>query len=170
MRDESTIETYSDAAVRHFMHPLNTKQFQGVTGIGCATSDHLEDLIELSIRVSGSGAIDGVRCRTVGCVAAVACGSVFSELLLGKTLAEAAAVSAQDVLDDLGGLPRGRACCANLPILALQAALEHHREHIPVEPTRRSRAFVHRRSAGQHSVVSRPVASTMEPTFLGAAE
>jgi len=146
MAESGAIETYNDAAVRHFMSPLNTGPLSSVSGIGCATSDHLEDLIELSIRVDRTGTIDGVRCRTFGCVAAVACGSVFSEMLLGKDVAEASELTASDVLDELGGLPLQRACYAKLPIVALAAALQNHRERLAAPPTRRFRSFSHKRA------------------------
>jgi nitrogen fixation NifU-like protein len=145
------------------MNPLNTESIHGVSGVGCATSDHLEDLIEISIRVDEAGIIDGVRCRTFGCVAAVACGSVFSEMLLEKNLTEAAEISANDVLEGLGGLPPRRACYAKLPILALEAALENHRERMAAVSNRGSRSFVHRRAPRREPRGAGPMAGSDAP-------
>jgi nitrogen fixation protein NifU and related proteins len=146
MVDSSAIETYSAAAVKHFMSPLHTEAIVDVNGIGCASSSHMEDLIELAIRVDHDGIIDGVRCRAFGCVAAVACGSVFSGMLPGKTLTQAAEISADQVLDGLGGLPPRRVGYARLPILALEAAIANNCERAMTASKPKDRSFAHRRA------------------------
>ncbi len=140
------IDTYSEAAAKHFMSPKNTEAINGVNGIGCATSGHLEDLIELALRVDDDEVIGGVRCRSFGCASAIASGSVFSEMLSGRSLSQAAEITAEQVISALEGLPRRRACYARLPILALGAAIVNYREREMASSNPHDRSFAHRRA------------------------
>ena len=145
----STIETYSEVAVQHFMSPCNTARIEGVNGKGCTSSESLDDLLQISIRVGPSDRIDAVRFRTVGCAAAVACGSKFSEMVEGLSLTEASHITPEDIVQALGGLPRSKAHYARLPVVALQAAIEDHHARARVARGRRLRnSFVYRRASG----------------------
>jgi nitrogen fixation NifU-like protein len=62
------------------------------------------DILELSARVE-SGRITEARFRTRGCVTALACSSLLTELLKGKTPAEARAITPDQISEALGGLP-----------------------------------------------------------------
>lgn len=148
MRNGMVMEMYSEQAVRHFMAPSHTAPLREISGIGCATSDTSEDIIELSIHISRSGVIDGIRCRTYGCPAAVAAGSALAELLDGMTLGETAWLRPEDVLSAVGGLPSRQARYALLPLLALKAAVENHRERLACGPGKRASRFVHKRICG----------------------
>lgn len=151
MHNKTSMDMYSEKAVRHFMTPCNTEPLGELSGIGCASSDTLEDLLELSIHIDDSGTIDGVRCRSFGCPAAVASGSAFSELVLGKPVSDALKLKPEDVLSATGGLPSRRVCYARLPLVGLEAAVENYRERIAATPGRRARRFSHRRVPSQSS-------------------
>lgn len=60
--------------------------------------------MRLSVRVEG-GRIAEARFKTRGCVTAIACGSVLTEMLHGKSLEEARGVTAEALSQALGGLP-----------------------------------------------------------------
>ena len=61
--------------------------------------------------------------ETYGCPAAIACGSWLTKWLEGKTLEQAAAIEAEDLMAVLGGLPLGNEHCAHLAVNALSRAL-----------------------------------------------
>ena len=46
--------------------------------------------------------------RSHGCLAAIACATVVADMLTGKTVDEALAITQDDVLEATGGLPKGR--------------------------------------------------------------
>lgn len=79
--------------------------------------------MRLSIMVDGNQVRD-VRFKTRGCVAAIASGSLLTELIKGKSIQEAQRVSAADISTGLGGLPPESGHAAALAIDALKNAVK----------------------------------------------
>jgi len=69
-----------------------------------------------------------VEFQTFGCPAAIAAGSMATELLLGRTLTEALTLDNREVVEALGGLPEGKLACSVLAEQALRAAVEDYCE------------------------------------------
>ena len=67
--------------------------------------------------------IDRATFQTFGCQTAIAVASVATEMLAGKTVAEAQAMSGADLAAPLGALPPVRIHCAQLVEGALRSAL-----------------------------------------------
>jgi len=82
------------------------------------------DVLKLTVRLT-SGRIAEVKFLAQGCVPAIACGSALTELIIGTTLTEAAAVSREELLEKLGGLPEASAHASYLAIDALVALLRN---------------------------------------------
>lgn len=145
-RNVSRFECYSDIAVRHFMSPKNTGRIENASGCGCTSSMSLEDFLSLSIRVNEELRIEAVRCRASGSSAAVACGSVFTEMILGMSVRDASRLSVNDIVVALCGLPHRRVYAAELPIIALKAAIEDYRARERLGSFRQARRhFVYRK-------------------------
>lgn len=81
------------------------------------------DRLRLSLRVR-SGRIEAARFLAYGCAPTLACGSVLTELLQEKTVAEAMRLTRKDLLDALGGLPSRKQHAAALAIETLRTAIE----------------------------------------------
>ena len=81
------------------------------------------DILELAIRVIG-GRIDAVRFLAKGCVPAMACGSLITEMIFGKTVQEAIAISKEAVVEDVGGLPAASGHAAQLAVDAVRAVVQ----------------------------------------------
>ena len=94
---------YSEAVLDHFQNPRNAGVLPAATAVISAENPVCGDILELSARMDG-GRITEARFRTRGCVTAVACSSVLTELLLGKTPAEARAITPEQLAEILGGL------------------------------------------------------------------
>jgi nitrogen fixation NifU-like protein len=54
----------------------------------------------------------------------MACGSVITEMAMGRTVAEAASIRRQDVVQHIGGLPEASGHAAQLAVDALTAVLK----------------------------------------------
>ena len=60
---------------------------------------------------------------TDGCAATVACGSMATDLVKGKQVTQAMAITARDIADALVDLPEGNFHCAELAAHTLMIAL-----------------------------------------------
>lgn len=95
---------YSQSVLNHFGNPHNVGELPDATATAEVSNPVCGDVLRLSVRVE-SGRIAAVRFKTQGCVAAIAAGSVLTDLLAGRTSAEARQITPQDISNELGGLP-----------------------------------------------------------------
>ncbi len=59
--------------------------------------------------------------RSHGCLAAIACATALADMLRGKTFAEALAITSQDILEAVDGLPVGRKYTLTYAVEAVRA-------------------------------------------------
>ncbi len=114
---------YSPAVLDHFGNPRNAGALEEPDGTGAEGAPGRGNYMVVQIRVSG-GLIAEARFQTYGCPGAIACGSMVTELAKGKTTEEARAITAQEVIDALGGLPPGKGHCGGLAVGALRKAMD----------------------------------------------
>ena len=105
----------------HFQNPRNVGALPPPAVIVEANNPACGDIMQLSLLVD-QDLIRDVRFKTRGCVAAIACGSILSELIKGKSLEDARRVTAADVAKALGGLPPESGHASILAEDALKAA------------------------------------------------
>lgn len=94
------------------------------------------DVLRLSVRLEGE-LVAEARFQAQGCPPSIAAGSVVAEWLEGRTLEEAARLSATEVEQALGGLPAASRHAAALALDAVHALLVRAKaENDPSTPTR----------------------------------
>jgi nitrogen fixation NifU-like protein len=76
----------------------------------------------LFLRVEG-GRITAAKYHTVGCGPTIACGSMLTELIAGRTIAECRELTCDRLVEALNGVPPDKLHSAALAIAALQDAL-----------------------------------------------
>jgi len=113
---------YSEAVLDHFQNPRNAGTLDAATATVSVENPVCGDILELSARLE-AGRIAEARFRTRGCVTAVACSSLLTELLRGKTPAEARAITSEQISEALGGLPQATLHGAQLARDAVEALL-----------------------------------------------
>ena len=124
---------YSNKVKEHFFNPKNIfKSDQeledyknNADGIGQVGSPACGDVMEMFIKVT-DGKIKECRWRTFGCASAIASTSILSEMVIGKTLAEAKKITPKDIVKALGGLPARKIHCSILGDQALRKAIENY--------------------------------------------
>ena len=121
---ESMSADFSQTAIDHCLKPRNVGEFEYADGFGRA-SRVCGDTLQLSLRVR-EGRIVDVRFMTDGCGPTIACGSATTELVKGKTVAEALAITEDDILDALDGLPESEVHCATLAATTLRQAIRDY--------------------------------------------
>jgi len=113
---------YSEKVMEHFKNPRNVGEIEDADGVGRVGNPTCGDIMELYIKVK-DGKIEDAKFKTFGCGAAIATSSMVTELVKGKTLNEALAISNRAVAEALGGLPPIKMHCSVLAEEALQSAL-----------------------------------------------
>lgn len=113
---------YSAAVLDHFKDPRNAGELADATAMVEVSNPVCGDVLQLAARVEG-GRIAEIRFKAQGCVTAMACASVLTEIVKGKTPEEARAITHQRIADVLGGLPPATVHGAQLARDALAALL-----------------------------------------------
>ena len=113
---------YSPTALDHIRAPRNVGRLADANGFGEVDDPTTENYISVYLLVQ-AGQVAAARFRTLGCSACVAASSALTELAIGRSLAEVAAIDAAEILRALDGLPEAKHHCAELAAQALAAAL-----------------------------------------------
>jgi len=118
---------YTELVMDHFSDPRNVGEVEDPDGVGEVGNPVCGDVTRITVRIDHDRIAD-VKFKTFGCGAAVATSSMLTELVMGKTLKEAAQVTNTSVAEALGGLPPQKMHCSNLAADALRQALEDYLE------------------------------------------
>ena len=113
---------YAPELIDHFEHPRNVGEIPDADASIQVENPACGDIMLLTLKVN-DGRITEARYRTRGCVASIACGSLLTEWLRNKTLAEARALRREDVVTAIGGLSNETMHASHLVMDALAAAL-----------------------------------------------
>lgn len=114
---------YTAAVLDHFKNPRNAGDLQDATAVVEMTNPVCGDVLRLGVRVVDGRIVDA-RFKAQGCVTAIACSSLLTELIQGKSLEEARRITPTRISDALGGLPPATSHGAQLACDALQATLK----------------------------------------------
>ena len=117
---------YSDIVKDHFLNPRNflmgDESNFDYDAVGQVGNPICGDQMRMYIKVR-DGKIADIRWKTYGCASAIASTSALSEIAKGKTLEEALKISAKDIDDYLGNLPKHKFHCSVLGHEALKKAI-----------------------------------------------
>lgn len=116
---------YSDKVIEHFNSPRNVGEITDHDGVGRVGSPVCGDVMEVYIKVV-DGRLADIKYKTFGCGAAIASGSMGTELVKGKTLEEALLITDEQVAEALDGLPEEKLHCSNLAAEGIQAAIRDY--------------------------------------------
>jgi len=123
---------YSDAVIDHYKNPKNRGEMKDADGIGKAGAP-CGDFTTVYIKVgekNGKKILEDVKFETVGCIAAVATASMVTEIAKGKTLEEGENITKDQILEELGGLPKIKMHCSALATNALKDAIKNYRKKV----------------------------------------
>jgi len=117
---------YSEKVIDHFMNPRNVGEVENPDGVGEEGNPTCGDAMRITIKVENDRIVEA-KFKTFGCGAAIAVSSMVTEMVKGKTLDEALAITKQSIADELGGLPPQKMHCSVLGSDALRKAIEDYR-------------------------------------------
>lgn len=119
---EQAKKQYSDVVIDHWQNPRNFRPTEHPNGYG-KVKGVCGDTMEMFIKLQ-NGKISECSFLTNGCATTIACGSMATEIAVGKTFTEALAIVSSDaILKRLGGLPEESTHCADLAAETLRRAL-----------------------------------------------
>ncbi len=113
---------YSEKVMDHFMNPRNVGTIENASGVGEVGNAKCGDIMKMFLQIENDVIVD-VKFQTFGCGAAVATSSMATELVKGKTVAEAMQLTNKAVIEALEGLPAPKVHCSVLAEEAIRAAL-----------------------------------------------
>jgi nitrogen fixation NifU-like protein len=114
---------YSEKVLDHFENPKNVGELPSPDAEVRLEHPVCGDIMSLAVKLS-EGRINQVRYRTRGCVASIAAGSCLTELMQGRSLAEASELKREHLLEALGGLPNASVHATHLAMDALSQVLK----------------------------------------------
>ena len=114
---------YSPQVLDHFQHPRNAGEVVDPDSSVQIDNPACGDVLKLTLRIV-DGRIEEIRFLAQGCVPTMACASLLTELVQGRTIAEARQLRREELLKTIGGLPKASIHASHLAIDALNAAIK----------------------------------------------
>jgi nitrogen fixation protein NifU and related proteins len=114
---------FNEIILNHFRAPHNAGDLPDATAAVEVTNPVCGDVLRLAVRIENTR-ISAARFKTQGCVAAIACSSQLTDLLIGKSAPELHAITPQQISASLGDLPPATFHAAQLCTDALAALLK----------------------------------------------
>ncbi len=117
---------YSDIVHEHFEHPRNVGVIEHADAAAEVSNPACGDTMHLSLRIEDDRIVEA-KFKTQGCPAAIAAGSITTEMLLGRRV-DGALLKREEVNEALGGLPPQKVHSSVLIEDAVKAALANYRK------------------------------------------
>jgi nitrogen fixation NifU-like protein len=113
---------YSSQVLDHFENPRNAGELSNPDAAVQIENPACGDVLKLTANFRDRR-IAAIRFQVKGCVPAMACASMLTELVVGMPLEAARALSREELVMAIGGLPPASGHAAHLALEALQTLL-----------------------------------------------
>lgn len=120
-------ERYNEVVLDHFNNPRNVGELKNANAIGTVGSKTCGDIMTVYLRIE-KNIIKNIKFKTYGCAAAIASGSIATELAKGMKIKDALKLTREDIANELGGLPEFKLHCSNLAADAIHKAIKNYKK------------------------------------------
>ena len=116
---------YSSKAIQFYVDNVNVGKLENATLVTTFLGP-CGDLIKLYLRINEREVIEDAKFYYLGCPGSASSASALTTILKGKTVNQAKKLTEDDVLAELGGLPKSKLDCARLSIRTLRKAIAEY--------------------------------------------
>ena len=116
---------YSEKVMDHLMHPRNVGILEDADGVGEVGNAKCGDIMKIYLKIENDIIVD-VKFETFGCGSAIASSSMATEMIKGKSIHDAMALTNKAVTEALDGLPAHKIHCSVLAEEAVRAAVKDY--------------------------------------------
>lgn len=120
------MSNFEEKAREALANPQNVGEMTDADSVGTVGSPDCGDMVRMWLKFTekdGKKVIDRASFQAFGCQTAIAVASMATQLLKGKSMEEASALTSEDLTGDLGPLPPMKIHCGQLVENALKNAL-----------------------------------------------
>ena len=121
-RDEE--KEYSKIVINEYRNPNNFGVIENSDAFG-EIKGPCGDTMKISLMIEDDKIVDAYF-WTDGCGASIACGSMLTKMITGKTVETALDITSERLTEILGGLPKEHLHCTILAINTLQEAIKNY--------------------------------------------
>ena len=121
---------YSEKVMDHFTNPRNVGESEGAQGVGVVGNAKCGDIMKIYLEIDENDIIVDCKFKTFGCGAAIATSSMATELIKGKSVKEALALTNSAVVEALDGLPPVKVHCSVLAEEAVRSAIADYYKRV----------------------------------------
>ena len=121
---------YSEKVMDHFTNPRNVGEIDDAQGVGVVGNAKCGDIMKIYLEIDENDIITDCKFKTFGCGAAIATSSMATELIKGKSVKDALALTNSAVVEALAGLPPVKVHCSVLAEEAVRSAIADYYKRI----------------------------------------
>ena len=113
---------FSKKVINEYRNPSNFGVIDNPDAVG-KTKGPCGDTMQIMLKID-NGKVTDVRFWTDGCGTSIACGSMLTKMIKGKTIEEIFAITSEKLNDELDGLPENHVHCTVLAVNTLKKTIE----------------------------------------------
>lgn len=116
---------YSNTIMEEFYNPQNFGVIKGASGVGKVTSDVGSEIIKIFIKVENDKIVDA-EFQTFGGVVAIACSSIATKLMIGKSIKDIRKITTNSIVEIAGEVPENKMYIVQAVVSAVYASVDSY--------------------------------------------
>ena len=125
--DQDEEKEYSKNVINEYRNPKNFGIIDNSDAFG-EIKGPCGDTMKISLSIENGKIVDAYF-WTDGCGASIACGSMLTKMIIGKTVETALDITSENLKDTLGGLPKEHLHCTVLAVNTLEKAMKNYHKN-----------------------------------------
>ncbi|MCC7570938.1 iron-sulfur cluster assembly scaffold protein [Candidatus Micrarchaeota archaeon] len=117
---------YSKKVLNHFQKPKHSGKLKDANAVGEEGNMKCGDVMHFFIKIKNNKIINA-RFQTYGCISAIASSDIICDMIKGKDIEYALALTPKKVLEEMGEVPPLKFHCAVMGLNALKNAIKNYK-------------------------------------------